>query len=140
MAHEIDASDGSIVLDSGMMLKSGTDINLFRAMAIPVHRDLDMKTGWRYLSIGPYALLGKAAFFSLGFFEGFLKCVHFSFDEATSFSPELVRESHDQALFNEFGPATTKDQYKTMYAFSWGTVVSAYDPRINQSDVVVAWQ
>jgi hypothetical protein len=140
MTQEIDALDGSLHLPNGIVLEHNSNFQKIVATGITLNRDLDMKNGWRLAAIGPSAFLGVLANFALLFFNDELKQVHFTLEQAGAAHPDQIRKVHDSVLMREFGVPQVRDAQKLMYVFPWGTLVSAYDPRGGQSEVVLSWK
>lgn len=139
MATSIDVNNGSIHLDSGVVLVRDISLQQIVAMGGMVHRDLDMKTGWHLISIGPNGLFGKSANLALLMFKDELKQVHFTLLEAGVTAPEDIRKLHDNVLMTEFGTPQVHDERRSIYKFPWGTLVSEYDPRGGQAEMVMSW-
>jgi hypothetical protein len=141
MTHEIDSHDGSVHLSSGQLLARDIGAQQVRAMGVSINDVFDMHTGWQFITSGPHTIFGKEAYLALAFFNDQLKRVHFSLKEpGLPDDPANVKRLHDSALANEFGVPQVQDSIKTMYIFTWGTIVSAYDPRGGQSEIVLTWQ
>ncbi|MBC8722455.1 hypothetical protein F6X37_12830 [Paraburkholderia sp. 31.1] len=140
MAHEIDIHDGSVRLNGGPLLSRDARVQQLRAMGLSINQVFEMQTGWRFLTSGPYTLLGKSANLALAFFNDELKRVHFAMSDSGATTPDQIRHLHDTLLLTEFGAPQVQDSRKTMYVFPWGTIVSAFDPRGGQSEIVLTWQ
>lgn len=140
MATSIDATNGSVHLDSGLVLVRDISLRQIIAMGGMMNRDLDMKTGWHLISIGPSRLFGKSANLTLLLFKDELKQIHFTLLEAGVTAPEDIRKLHDNVLMSEFGTPQVHDERKSMYMFPWGTLASEYDPRGGQAEVVMSWK
>jgi hypothetical protein len=140
MAHEIDIRDGSMHLANGVVLERDASLQQLITRGVSVSRDIDMKTGWRLVSIGRSLLFGTLANLALLFFKDELKQIHFALDLVGVTNPDDVRKMHDGVLTREFGAPQMQDAQKLMYVFPWGTLVSAHDPRGGQSEVVLSWK
>ncbi|RKE24465.1 hypothetical protein B0G76_8353 [Paraburkholderia sp. BL23I1N1] len=127
-------------LSSGPLLARDVRAQQLRAMGMSISQVFDMQTGWQFLTSGPHTLLGKNSNLALAFFNDELKRVHFALSESGITNPEDVKKLHDRVLLSEFGAPQVQDSRKAMYVFSWGTIVSACDPRGGQSEIVLTWQ
>jgi hypothetical protein len=140
MAHEIDISDGSMHLASGVVLDHNASLQHLVATGIAVSRDVDMKTGWHLVSIASSLLFEMPANLVLLFFNDELKQIHFTLKQTSITDPDDIRKIHDNTLLREFGVPQVRDAQKLMYVFPWGTMVSARDPRRGQSEVALTWK
>src|SRR5579863_840241 len=102
MAHEIDIRDGSMHLASGVVLDHNANFQQLISRGVAVSRDVDMKNGWRLVSIGSNLLFGALANLVLLFFNNELKQIHFAMEQAGVTDPDDIRKIHDSALLREF--------------------------------------
>jgi hypothetical protein len=140
MPHEIDIRNGSLPLASGVLLAQNSNLQQLIASGLAINRDIDMNTGWRLISIGRSRIFGKFANLALLFLNDELRQIRFTLEHVGITDPDDLRKFHDSALMHEFGVPQVQDAQKTMYVFSWGTLVSACDPRGGQSEVVLSWK
>jgi hypothetical protein len=140
MAHDIDTNDGSIHFGGGLTLFHNMTLRQFLAADVVVRHDIDMKTGWRLVSSGPQLLFDRSAFFSLNLFHEELKRVTLALIEPGLTTPEDLRRIHDSVLTAEFGAAHVRNVQGLYYIFPWGNLASIYDPRGDQSSIVLNWK
>lgn len=140
MAHEIDIRNGSIHLANGVVLEHNASLQRLIANGINVSRDIDMKTGWRMVSIGSNRLFERFANLALLFRNDELTQIHFSLEQAGVTDPNDLWKFHDDVLMQDFGSPQVQDPQRSTYVFPWGTIVSAYDPRGGQSEIVLSWK
>jgi hypothetical protein len=140
MLNYIDGSDGSIRLGDGLVIGHNMTEGQLRATGVGIVREIDMKTGWRAISVGPRELFERDTYFTLYFFNGYLKHVHLVLSGGGVTTPQDLKQLHDNVLAIQFGVPQKADTRSATYGFSWGSLVSEFDPRGMQSMMVLSWK
>ena len=63
-----------------------------------------------------------------------------SYDNWSNYKVELKRKSHDEWLVRQLGEPHERDLPCIKYYYSWGEILSYYDPRSGDTGIVVNYQ
>lgn len=137
MQVNIDTGKGEMHLGSGLLLTGGLTMSQLSQMGVAPTRVFDMKTGWVFWTIGPYEFFNHPVYLSLGFEQGVLQRVTFSF--AVEIGASELRAQHDQLLRTMLGSPQEESVWETTYEYPWGSVASSSDPKGGQATIIVSW-
>jgi hypothetical protein len=141
MPSNIDIRDGSISLGEGLAFVHNMSLHQVLTMGLVVRYNTDMKTGWHIVSIWNISMLGRPANTSLYFFREELKQLQFLLLDQELTDSQAVRKHHDDVLTAAFGSPHARDVHGMVkFIFPWGNIESSYDPRSDQSHIVLTWK
>ncbi|MDR3411396.1 MAG: hypothetical protein P4L87_10730 [Formivibrio sp.] len=139
MKNFIDIESGRLLLDGGMVFFCGMGCDEIERSDLVVTDRLNMKNGWVFWSSKNQKIEGIEINLALLFFCGNLRQIGFAFVDFSSGSSFDLKGLHDKFLMGKFGFPKINNERMLSYAFDWGELISEFDPRGGQANIVISW-
>jgi hypothetical protein len=139
MPNIFDTSVGEIHVNNQVTFRAGSTPQELRTLGLMFDREIDMKTGWVFRTIGSQSLANHVVQFSLGFEAEALKRMSFSFAENPAREMDDLFKEHNRFLYQEIGVPNEQNTHQALYQFVWGEIVSEIDPRNGSAYIQVTW-
>ncbi|WP_145613449.1 hypothetical protein [Nitrospirillum amazonense] len=133
-----DIKTGEVTVE-GISLHKGQDLASITVSGISFFREFDIGNGWVHRNSGPHIFYGRKIITSMKFFAKKLMGFNIYISDINATDSQQMKPEHDNFLENILGVPAEIDKYHIIYKYSWGEIISYYDPRGGDCAISVSW-